>query len=878
MAQAPRGMPRLRFLAVPSGAREIPGPSMSKERLHWVGLSASVVLFALALAVLRHALRDEHYHDVLRTLRALPRDHAVLAFLLTLFGYGAMTGYDGLAFRYIGRPLRYGRIALASFIGYAFSNNLGHSILTGSSVRFRLYTEAGLSAIEIARVIAFCVLTLWLGILTTGGVIFLLEPIAIPGLLHLPMASTRILGAVFLALILAYLAASALRRAPLRVREWEMALPGPGLSLAQIAISSLDWTLAGAVLYLLLPPQPGFTFPALLAVYLFAQLAGLLSQIPGGLGVFETIVVLLLSPHYPSSTVLGSLVAYRAIYYLLPLGMAAALLGGYEALRRRATARAAVRLIGDWAPRIIPNVLAVTTFFAGAILLFSGATPAVPSRLTWLRDFLPLPILELSHFLGSLAGVGLLLLAQGIQRRLDAAYVLTASLLGAGIVFSLLKGVDFEEAITLAILLGALLPCRRHFHRKASLTQERFTPRWIVAIALVLLSSVWLGFFSFKHVDYSRDLWWRFEISADAPRFLRATVGAVAAALLLALSRLLRPAPPEPSLPGPEEIGKARSVAARSPGTTANLALLGDKALLFNDAGTAFIMYGVQGRAWVAMGNPVGPPEEWPELAWRFRELSDRHDGWAVFYEVGREGLPLYLDLGLTLLKLGEEARVPLDKFSLEGGERKKMRHLHRKFETEGYRFEIVPPEDVPAVIPELSRISDSWLEEKNTREKGFSLGFFDPVYLARFPMALVRHNDRIVAFANLWGSGGREELSPDLMRYTLGAPPSVMEFLLVELMLWGRSQGYRWFSLGMAPLSGLENRALAPLWSRLGAMLYGHGEYFYNFQGLRQYKEKFDPVWEPKYLACPGGLALPRILANVAALISGGLKGVVTK
>jgi phosphatidylglycerol lysyltransferase len=96
--------------------------------------------------------------------------------------------------------------------------------------------------------------------------------------------------------------------------------------------------------------------------------------------------------------------------------------------------------------------------------------------------------------------------------------------------------------------------------------------------------------------------------------------------------------------------------------------------------------------------------------------------------------------------------------------------------------------------------------------------------------------------------------------------------------MLWGRQEGYQWFNLGMAPLSGLENRTLAPLWSKAGALLFRHGEHFYNFQGLRHYKEKFDPEWRPKYLACRGGLALPRVLTNVATLISGGLGGIVKK
>jgi phosphatidylglycerol lysyltransferase len=104
------------------------------------------------------------------------------------------------------------------------------------------------------------------------------------------------------------------------------------------------------------------------------------------------------------------------------------------------------------------------------------------------------------------------------------------------------------------------------------------------------------------------------------------------------------------------------------------------------------------------------------------------------------------------------------------------------------------------------------------------------------------------------------------------------MDYLFIELMLWGRQQGYNWFSLGMAPMSGLEDRILAPLWHKVGTFVFRHGEHFYNFQGLRQYKEKFAPVWQPKYLACRGGLVLPRILANVATLISGGIKGVVMK
>ena len=315
-----------------------------------------------------------------------------------------------------------------------------------------------------------------------------------------------------------------------------------------------------------------------------------------------------------------------------------------------------------------------------------------------------------------------------------------------------------------------------------------------------------------------------------------------------------------------------------APESLPHAALVGDKALLFSPEGDAFLMYGVEGRSWIALGDPVGPPRAATELAWRLREISDRHGGWACFYQVGTEALPRYLDMGLAMFRLGEEAIVGLEDFSLEGGPRRGLRQAYNRGERDGLRFEVVPAEAVPPLLPELRRISDAWLGEKNVREKGFSVGYFDDRYLCEGPMALARDDAGIVAFANLWTGRPGGELSFDLMRHLPNAPKTTMDFLFVSIARWGREQGYRTFSLGMAPLSGLEDRSLAPLWTKLGARLYRHGEYFYNFQGLRQYKEKFAPEWRPRFLAAPGGLRLPVVLANVAALVSRGLKGVVAR
>ena len=854
-------------------------PSTSSKLAQRIGPLLGLLLFAGALWVLHYQLKAYRLHDVIHSLVNLPKERFLTALALTLCSYLVMTGYDALALRYVRHPLPYRKFGLASFISYAFSNNMGFGMIAGGSVRYRLYSAWGLSTLEITKVVVFCSLTLWLGFFTLGGVVFLFEPLMLPKVLHLPFASAHTLGGIFLALVAVYLLWTIMGKRSIKIREWEFSFPPIHVLFVQVVIASMDWALAGAVLYALLPNAPALSFPGFLGIYLLAQTGGLISQVPGGLGVFEAIVVLLLSPTLPASEVLGALLAYRFIYYLIPLFLAALLLAGQELLQRREGLRKFAAFFAQRSSGLVPPVFAFTIFVGGAILLLSGATPAVDARLTWLKNFLPLPVLELSHFFASLAGVGLLILARGLQRRLDAAYHLTVVLLGFAIVFSLLKGLDYVEAILLGFMLAALLPFRRQFYRKASLLDHRFSPGWIAGIILVLLSSVWLGMFSYKHVEYSGDLWWQFAFDKNAPRFLRASVGAVILALSFGLARLIRPAPPKPLIPTPKDMEKISAIVQQSTRTSANLALLGDKNILFNHKGTAFLMYAVEGRSWIAMGDPVGPEDEWTDLLWRYMELCDLHYDWPVFYEVGAEQLGLYLELGLTVLKLGEEARVPLDYFSMEGGGRKEFRRTLRKLEAEGYTFALIEAEGVSGILPELKSISDGWLAAKNTREKRFSLGFFSADYLQKTPVAIVRNRDgKILAFTNLWLGADKEELSLDLMRYLENAPHGIMEYLFLQLILWGKKEGYQWFNLGMAPLSGLESHELAPLWNRLGTFVFRHGEHFYNFQGLRQYKEKFDPQWKPKYLACPGGMALPRIFANLGTLISGGVKGVVSK
>ncbi len=838
----------------------------------------ALVLFLAALWVLHDALRQVQYHHILAKLKSIPTSQILAALGLTVLSYLVMTGYDLLAISYVRHPLATKKVALASFISYAFSNTIGLSLFTSASIRYRLYSAWGFTAEEIARLVAFTTFTFWLGIVTIAGVAFIIEPTAMPVLGKVAIHTVRPVGLLFILLVFSYILAVALRDKPLVFRNWELRFPTLRMTWAQLLVGSIDWILAGCVLFVLLPAQSGIPFFQFLGIYLLAQIAGLISHVPGGVGVFES-MILLSAPDIPADALISSMLVYRGIYYLLPLAAAALLLVANELFEKKVLVKQAARQVNRWWGIMVPNLLVVTTFISGTVLLFSGATPTMPDRLHWFYEILPLPVIELSHFLGSLIGICLLLLARGLQRRIDAAYVLTAVFLATGSTLSLLKGLDYEEAALLGLMLIALLPCRRHFYRRASLFHDSLSLGWGIMIVLVLSSSIWLGIFVYKHVDYSSELWWRFALDGNAPRFLRAAVGSTVLLLILTVARLLGPAPKDPEQPGPGELDLARQIINQVPETISNLALLGDKTLLFDDQGSGFVMYGVEGRAWVALGNPVGPPSVARELAWKYRELVERHSGLSVFYEVDTTMLDVYLDMGLTLFKLGENATVPLDSFSLEGSKRKGLRYTHRRFTKEGYLFEVLPVADVPGLLPELRKISDDWLQDKNTREKGFSLGCFSEQYLLNSPVAVVKQQGKIVAFANLWLGANKQELSLDLMRFGSQAPHGIMEYLFISLMLWGKEQGYESMDLGMAPLSGLESRSFAPLWNRIGAMVFQHGEHFYNFEGLRDYKKKFNPLWEPRYLVCPGGfLTLPYVLVKTAALISGSIKGVMTK
>ncbi len=539
-----------------------------------------------------------------------------------------------------------------------------------------------------------------------------------------------------------------------------------------------------------------------------------------------------------------------------------------------------MRVLGDLKPAALeagPLVSAVLAVAAGVMLLVSGATPSDPERFTWLVRVMPLWFVELSHFVSSILGLVLVLLAFGLRRRLGGAWVASVVVLAVAAVLALLKGFNWEQTAALAAICLIILPLRPAFPRKSRLMRMEITPGWLFSAFAAVIGAAALGLWSFRHADYSDTLWWKVMADADASRSLRASAGAAILLMAVGLWRMVA-TPATPPIVGDHdpEFERVRAILARAEMAEpqANLALLGDKRFFFSGSGESFLMFSVRGRSWIALGPPVGRADERMELYWRFRELADAHAARPAFYALGPEDLPDVVELGFSIQKIGESATVALDSFSITGRRREGLRRNWRKAGECGAAFSVLTPEEVASAIEELKSVSDAWLENHAGGDKSFSMGGFAPRYVGEFPAAVVSVDGRIVAFATIWATADRSSFSMDLMRYADEAPKNVMDFLFVELLQWGRAEGYVAFAFGGAPLAGLQDRPLAPILSRVGRLLFERGEELYNFQGVRRYKDKYDPVWQPRYIAAAHKWAIPGLLADIGLLSSGGVSG----
>ena len=522
-------------------------------------------------------------------------------------------------------------------------------------------------------------------------------------------------------------------------------------------------------------------------------------------------------------------------------------------------------------------MISVLIALMGLINLSYALRPVLPGRLALLAGYLPLVVRHGSHLASALSGFALLLLAVSLARRKHTAWWLAEIILVSSAVFHLLKGLDYELAILSLGLAGLLLALRPHFHARSDPPSVRQGGQMLVFSLMftLLYGAIGIDLLD-RHYSINYDFWdalrqtvvmfTQFSDSGLIPvtgygRYFAFSIYIVAVVTLAyAAFMLLRPVVLRTPATHDERQRAQAIVEAHGRTSLARMTLLDDKSYFFSSGGSV-VAFVARGSGAVALGDPIGPHEDVPRVIAEFQDYCARNSWQPAFYQTRPDYLDHYRSAGFEALCVGQEGVVSLENFSLEGKENKNLRSGYNKLAKQGFTAQVFMPPLAPDLLYELKQISDEWLTAMHGSEKRFSVGWFDDAYLRTTPvMAVVTPQGEISAFANILTEFQASEHTVDLMRRRSKVENGTMDFLFASLMLWARQQGSRSFSLGLSALSGVGEHAQDPAAEKALHYIYEHINQFYNFKGLHEYKDKFHPRWDPRFLVFPGYTALPAI------------------
>jgi glycosyltransferase 2 family protein len=606
-----------------------------------------VLLLLGAVFVVQREFRHLDMHDVGNALRAIPRASLLIAAGLTVFAYGVLTFYDRLGSIYAGRAVSYARAAFASFCAYSLAHNLGFAAVSGAAVRYRLYAHWGLTPLQIGKVVGFCSLTFGLGAATLGGAILVVAPGAVPWLSGgVPHGALRAIGVGMWAAVALYIGFST-RYPVLRLRGRAFELPSWRMALAQVLLASVDVAATAAIFYALLPHPHGVTFFRVLAVYLASYALGLVANVPGGLGVFDTAVLLGLKPFLPAPTIVGATFVFRLYYYIIPLFLSGTLFAANELLMRGRAFRAGPQGQKRWSePDFAVAASTGAVAVCGAMLLVIGLADLNPD-FSWLDPDLAALASGASEYVPSLIGGGLMVLAIGLARRVTLAWAATLVLLVAAAIVTALQGEpDWVPAFLLLAALG-IAPFRRAYYRHAKLVSQPLHASTLVPMFTLVLAIVWLALVEPRTRSLAQTSWWAIVLSRETPVPVRAAMAVAVVTGLAALWGVVRPS-------------RVRCLAWDGE-TRARFAALGaapaaePDGVVLGEGERAAIAFRRVGRVMLALGDPAGAPEDRVSAVWRLRDLARQEGLDPAVWRASDELLRLYADLGLTALPLGPD-------------------------------------------------------------------------------------------------------------------------------------------------------------------------------------------------------------------------------
>jgi phosphatidylglycerol lysyltransferase len=543
----------------------------------------------------------------------------------------------------------------------------------------------------------------------------------------------------------------------------------------------------------------------------------------------------------------------------------------------------AARYSGLWRERFVPPLLASLTCLMGVLDVVSALSPRLSGRLSVLEAISPLEIRHAGHLVTALAGLALVFLSSALLRRKRAAWTLALAALAASALAHLLKGIDYEEAACALLLALSFALARKSFHARSDRPSLR--QGLLVLAGAAALSAVY-GFIGFNAFSSRRGE------SMSAGNAFAATLGTVFAGdsspyeprrafdryfvfsvqavayagAAVSLFMLLRPVALRRAATAAERSRAAAIVREHGTNVLDGYSLFEDKHYLFSPGGSV-TAYVCAGRRAVALRGPIGPASDEGTAAAGFVAHCAEMDWEPVVYQAGENSLATFSAAGLEgRMKIGLEAVVSLESFSLQGKRAQDLRTALNRLEREGHSASVSVPPHPRGLVESLREPSDEWLTARGGYEQRFALGSFDPGYLEGCPLATVSDaSGGTTAFANLipeFGSGG---IAVDLMRYGSRALKGSMDALFAATLSWAKAAGYSRFNFGLSALSGVGEHPEDPALERVVARFLPLLDRFYGYGGLHGFKEKFSPEWKPRYLVCAGPAGLPGALAAVA-------------
>ena len=629
-------------------------PGLLKGALRQLPAVIGVALLIGAVYVVQREFRGLRLRDIEAALSDIPLRALVVGFAATVFSYAVLTIYDRLGTIYAGHKVSYGRVAFASFCAYALSHNLGFAAVSGAAVRYRLYAHWGLTPIQIAKTVAFCSLTFALGGMVLGGGILFIEPRAIPFFgTHLPHAVMYGVGALLWSGVIGYMVLPR-RLGGMSLLGHDFTLPGRRMAVLQVLLATIDVAITASIFFVLLPVSPHLTWAIFLGVYVSAYTAGLATNLPGGIGVFDTAILLGLEPFLPAPRIVGALVVFRLYYYVIPLFLAGFLFAGNELLLRgaalvRVGRAGTVQALARWSEPDFAVASATGLVALGGVLLLCVGVLAPQPDLTWIDPDFGDVASQAGQFIPSLIGAGLLVLAIGLSQRVNLAWGMTIFLLVAGAAFTVTQGQRLWIAGALIAVAMLVAPLRRSFYRHASLLSGPIQPDtalWLFGLFVCLVALV------VNRPRFQHNAWWEIVIARDTPNVLRLTVALAVVLSLVAIWRLLRP-------------GKVRWLAWDG-AARQRLALLGGSipparadGVVLGEAEQAGIPFRRCGQVLLGIGDPMGAEGDRVSAIWRLRDLAQQEGLDPAFWRAGPGLLKVYSDLGMTALPLGPDG-LPL--------------------------------------------------------------------------------------------------------------------------------------------------------------------------------------------------------------------------